>query len=297
MLYFLLIQQCATFVVLHFVLCCAIVNSHLIPQNCSKLGRYKIMLKISRHDFIEQELRKRGSVLISDLCQQLDCSTETIRRDLKELEAAGKVQRIYGGAYLPEAYDKGVPIKLRETFFPQEKQYMADLAMKFIADGEVIMLDSSSTCLRLAQTLLDANRKVTIITNSLSICGIFDKYPIAANVFCLGGKLRSKTSSFVGYKTTELIKSFVVDKAFISCPSLDIHFGLTDNNLDDAMVRKTMLEHSRQHFLIADHTKFTSKSEVVIADLTQINTIITNREVSPEWKAKCDELHITLDYC
>ena len=254
------------------------------------------MLKINRHDIIERELRKNGSVLISDLCQQLDCSTETVRRDLTELEADGKAKRIYGGAYLPETFDKGVPIKLRETFFQPEKQRMADLAMRFISDGDVIMLDSSSTCLQLAHTLLDANRQVTIITNSLSICSTFNKYPIASNVIGLGGQLRTKTSSFVGYQTTDQLKNFTVDKAFISCPSVDINFGLTDNNMEDAMVRRTMLQQSRNRYLVVDHTKFTSNSEVLIADLSQVQTIITNREVSPEWKQKCDDLHITIYY-
>lgn len=75
------------------------------------------MFKIERQAYIENELKKNKSVLISDLCQALDCSMETIRRDLKELEAAGKAQRIYGGAFLPEENDLGVPAKLRETFF------------------------------------------------------------------------------------------------------------------------------------------------------------------------------------
>lgn len=252
------------------------------------------MLKINRHDIIERELRKNGSVLISDLCQLLDCSTETVRRDLTELEADGKARRIFGGAYLPETFDKGVPIQLRETFFQPEKQHMADVAMRYISDGDVIMLDASSTCRQIAQTLLDVNRKITIITNSLSICSIFNKYPISSNVICLGGKLRTKTSSFVGYQTTEQLKNYTVDKAFISCPSVDINFGLTDNNMEDAMVRKTMLQQSRNHYLVVDHTKFTSNSEVLIADLSQIHTIITNREVPPEWKQRCDELHISL---
>lgn len=255
------------------------------------------MLKIDRHTFISKELYDKGSVLISDLCQKLNCSTETIRRDLKELEASGKVRRIYGGAYLPETYDKGVPISLRETFFPHEKQSMAALAMSYIEDGDVLMLDSSSTCLRLAQTLLEADRKVTIITNSLRICNVFNKYPIAANVIGIGGNLSPKTSSFIGYKTTDMLKCYIGDKAFISCPSVDINYGLTDNNLNEAMVRKTILEQTRKHYLIVDHTKFSSHSEVVIGELSEIDAIITNREVSPEWKTKCNSLQIALSYC
>lgn len=254
------------------------------------------MLKINRQNFIEQELREHGSVLISDLCQKLGCSSETVRRDFNEMEISGKVKRIYGGAYLPEVYDKGVPITLRETFFTKEKEHMANLAINYISDGDVLMLDASSTCLRLAQTLLNIRRKVVIITNSLSICKIFNKYSLSMNVICSGGKLSPKTSSFIGYDTVEMLKNYIADKAFISCPSVDINYGLTDNNFDDAEIRRTMLKQSREHFLIADHTKFTSQSEVTIADLTKIQTLITDHEISPAWKKKCEQLHINVSY-
>ena len=75
------------------------------------------MLKLERQLFIEKELHEKGSVLVSELSKVLDCSEETIRRDIKEMEAAGKLNKIHGGAYLPDKYDKGVPIELRESFF------------------------------------------------------------------------------------------------------------------------------------------------------------------------------------
>ena len=68
------------------------------------------MLKLERQLFIEKELHEKGSVLVSELSKVLDCSEETIRRDIKEMEAAGKLNKIHGGAYLPDKYDKGVPI-------------------------------------------------------------------------------------------------------------------------------------------------------------------------------------------
>ena len=72
------------------------------------------MLKIDRQTAIEQELTKNGSVLIPNLSKQLQCSEETIRRDLKELESIGKLTRTHGGAYLMDKYDKSYPTKLRK---------------------------------------------------------------------------------------------------------------------------------------------------------------------------------------
>ena len=65
------------------------------------------MLKLERQLFIEKELHEKGRVLVSEHSKVLDCSEETIRRDIKEMEAAGKLNKIHGGAYLPDKYDKG----------------------------------------------------------------------------------------------------------------------------------------------------------------------------------------------
>lgn len=255
------------------------------------------MLKIERQTYIENELKKNKSVLISDLCQALDCSMETIRRDLKELETAGKAQRIYGGAFLPEENDIGVPARLRETFFPVEKRQMAEHALRFIAKGDVIMLDASTTCLKLSQAIMDAGLPITIITNSLKICDIFNEQPAAAaRIICLGGELHAKTNSFIGYKTTNELSEYIADKSFISCPAIDLSYGLTDNNLASAMVRKGMLQHSRQHFLIADHTKFSSNASVLIAGLSILDTIITDRPLSTRWESECMSQKIQLEY-
>ena len=93
------------------------------------------MLKLERQLFIEKELHEKGSVLVSELSKVLDCSEETIRRDIKEMEAAGKLNKIHGGAYLPDKYDKGVPIELRESFFASEKEQMADKAVDIIKEA------------------------------------------------------------------------------------------------------------------------------------------------------------------
>lgn len=255
------------------------------------------VLKIDRHNKIEQELRSKGSVLIYPLSKKLFCSEETIRRDLNEMEKENKLCRIHGGAYLPETYAKGIPIQLRESYLVKEKELMARHIIEFhIKEKDFLMLDSSSTCLTLAKELLLTNMRLTIITNSLRICNLCNESSSNIKLTCLGGTLSGTNSSFVGYETTDTLQSFIADKSFISCPSIDINYGLVDNNSDEGMVRACMLKQSRQRFLIVDHTKFSESTNVIFADLSNIDVIVTDKKPTSKWEKKCLELNIKMEY-
>lgn len=254
------------------------------------------MLKIDRQNIIEKQLHKKRSVLISDLSKLLECSEETIRRDLREMESADKLCRIHGGAYLPEKYDKGVPIQLRETFYIEEKEQMAQRALNCIKENDVIMLDSSTTCLKLAEALIASQINITLITNSLRICNLCESYQSNINLVCLGGKFHSSTSSFVGYHTLDNLNVYYADKCFISCPFVDTEYGLSDNNFDSAKVREMMIKNSRKHFLLMDHTKIGSKSDILFASLKDIDVLITDYKVSGKWTEVCEKLNCKIDY-
>ena len=80
------------------------------------------MLKIERFARIEEELKKKGSLEIPSLSQMLGCSEETVRRDLRELESVGKLNRIRGGAYLSDKYDKNLRLSSAENALPAGKK-------------------------------------------------------------------------------------------------------------------------------------------------------------------------------
>ncbi|MBO1265426.1 DeoR/GlpR transcriptional regulator [Proteiniclasticum sp. SCR006] len=255
------------------------------------------MLKIDRHKFIIGELNKYGSILISDLSTQLSVSEETIRRDLKELESSGILKRIHGGAFLPEKDDKGAPVEIRETIFSKEKEALSSFVLKnYIKESDTIILDCSTTCLKLAQLIFNTNMKVTIITNSHRISHLFTKQSTQVKLIVIGGEFRHRSNSFVGYQATDSLLYYFADKAFISSPAIDLKLGLLDNNFKESRVRKTMLDQAKQHILIADHTKFFDSAEFVIADLNNIETIVTDKKLSAEWLDVLNNKNIKLDY-
>ena len=126
------------------------------------------MLKIDRQNYILEMLQEKGSILVTDACEALQCSDQTIRRDLQEMEEKGQLVRTYGGAYLSLDEDKSAPVQLREQLIPKEKERIGITASdNFIKDGDVIMMDSSTTCYTLAKHLVKSQANVTIITNSI----------------------------------------------------------------------------------------------------------------------------------
>lgn len=256
-----------------------------------------IMLKIDRQTAIEQELAKNGSVLIPALSQQLHCSEETIRRDLRELEASGKLTRTHGGAYLMEKYDKSYPTKLRKIYFQDIKARMARCAFQYVRENDVIMLDSSTTCLELARTLVDAKYNVTVITNSLLICELCSERLSNINLVCLGGTFRRRTSSFTGYHTTDILSGYHADRAFISCPKITPEQGMSDNHLNEAKVREGMLLHAQERILLMDHTKFGPSANVLFGSLELIDRIITDEPVDGRWDAVQSRTGLKIEYC
>ncbi|MDH6363956.1 DeoR/GlpR family transcriptional regulator of sugar metabolism [Enterococcus sp. PF1-24] len=237
------------------------------------------MLKVDRHKFIQEQLQEKGSIMVSALSFELNVTEETIRRDLEELEQQEKLKRVRGGAYLPQEFDKEVPIQIRENIYTTEKELIAKKAMEFISPNDTIMLDSSTTAYHIALKIKEARIKVTIITNSLKISQLAET-ATGIKLVCTGGVLRQSSNSFVGYSATDSLSQYFADKAFVSCSTLCLKQGMTDNSSREGALRKIMLENAQENYLIVDYTKFDAPSLYKIADLAEVETIITDKPLN-----------------
>lgn len=243
------------------------------------------MLKIQRQHYIEEELHRTGSIIISEISAALSCSEETIRRDLKEMEGKGQLKRIHGGAFLPDTEDKGAPARLRELCIPETKKTIARLALQeAIRDNDLIFLDSSTTCLTLARLILTRKLPITVITNSLNIIALFDGASKETAFIAIGGKYRRRSRSFVGELAVSAIKGFHADAAFISCSAVDRQLGLLDNSEHECRIRQKMMLHSKKRYLLMDHTKFSDSGDYIISDFSSVTGVITDRPPGKDWE-------------
>ncbi|WP_455258602.1 DeoR/GlpR family DNA-binding transcription regulator [Peptoniphilus asaccharolyticus] len=241
------------------------------------------MIKIERHSQIIKYLETHNILSVAEIAEILKCSEETIRKDLIELESQNRLRRTRGGAYLENIYDRGFGNYIKKELMKDEKNYIANMAMKFINAKDLIIMDSSTTCVELAKKLIDKKIYVTVITNSLEIANLCSTSE-NINLISIGGEFQNKTNSFIGYQTIDLLKTYRADISFVSFPTIDMEFGLGENNIENLKIRKTMLKHSKNKILLMDHTKFTDESAVIFTEIEDIDLLITDKELSEEWR-------------
>ena len=230
------------------------------------------MLNRHRREHILGKLSAEHRVSVMEMAQALQVSDETIRRDLKDLEAEGHLRRVHGGA-VPLAPIHDQPIDERWRKRAKEKGVIARLALEQISDETVIFLDTGSTTLTLARQLSGfANLK--LYTNSLKIAQAASAHH-GVTVHLTPGRLREVELDLVGYDTVSYIQQFYFDIAFMGVAAIDLDRGLMDYEEDEARVRQALLKSSRLRVFLADGSKFGKTGNVQTAPFADVDQIIT----------------------
>lgn len=243
------------------------------------------MYTIQRQSKILELLEQQGQVDVHTLADDFASSRETIRRDLREMEASGLLKRTHGGAVsLTNGFSQGYeyPLFAREIQKYEEKQSICRAAAKLLEDGDTIFLDNSSTTMRFLH-YVPANIRVTAVTNSIQVlleAGKLNNNNV--NVVSLGGALNVKNYSVTGLLTNRLSRLFFPDKAIMSCRGITAKAGMTDASFLEVEVKRIMIDQSKQLILLADHTKFGLTGAIHIGALDEIDTIVTDSKVSAE---------------
>lgn len=239
------------------------------------------MLAIARRNAIKEQLQERKSVTITDLAARLNVTKETIRRDLRVMEESGELIRTHGGAYILEGVQNDIDISTRQVLKMEEKQIIAQKCDALIQPGDFIYLDCSTTAWFIARKLVD--RKVTVLTSSLEIANILSNSS-TVHLYLIGGEFSRSTMSFTGDGAMSSLQRYFVDKAFISCRSVSMEYGITDTHESIAALRRVALEHAKQKYLVVDHTKLNNTSFASLIPLRELDGIVMDTEFSPEWK-------------
>lgn len=250
-------------------------------QHETKRKRGVVMLAIERRNAILEKLQKEKRVVVSELSQLYQVTEETIRRDLEKLENEGLAIKSYGGAVLNEENVFGLPFNIRKNQCVVEKKKIAGLIAEMVRDQETIMLDVSSTAVYIANGLRE-KKNLTVITNSVEI--VVDLFDMPEwTVISTGGVAREKSFALVGPHTDQMLSSYHVDKAIISCKGLHLDAGITDYDEQDASSKRMMLKAAKERILVADHTKFDEIAFVKVTEWPAITKIVTDRKPPGKW--------------
>jgi DeoR/GlpR family transcriptional regulator of sugar metabolism len=181
------------------------------------------VLTDERRSLILGRLRTQGRVLATDLTAELGVSADTVRRDLRELDAAGLLRRVHGGA-LPRHGDAS-PFATRARRAPEAKASIARRAAGCVRDGQVVVLDGGTTTLELARALRD-DLSVNVITTSPPIALALAGHP-RLEVTVVGGTLRPNALVTVGATAIEVLRMIRADVVFLGVCGLHPEIGVT----------------------------------------------------------------------
>lgn len=227
-----------------------------------------------RRERLRQIVRSRHAVRVEDLRSELGVSTATIRRDLDELEEAGALRRVHGGAV---AVDGVRPIEARfeakAATHTEEKRRIAARALELVEPDSSVYLDAGSTCLELARLLAERD-DVTVVTNSLpAIVELAGRGP---RLVVVGGELRPLSQAIVGPLSARLLDELFVDRAFMGTFSLSLESGLTTTDPGEAFTKGRVLTRAREVVLLVDSSKLGTRSFAHAGHLDQVDVVITD---------------------
>ncbi|MGI6140897.1 MAG: DeoR/GlpR family DNA-binding transcription regulator [Caldicoprobacterales bacterium] len=238
------------------------------------------MVRIERYDHICSLLREYQYLSVKRLAKLLYVSEATIRRDLKYLSDAGLIRRTFGGAALIEGMYADIPLVVRDEEHTKEKEVIAAIAAQLIKDGDVIIIDSSSTLFKLIPHL--QRRTNTVITNSPKVAMALTENP-GIEVYSTGGKLRDNSISYVGRAAENMIADCNCDTMFFSSKGIDRN-QLTDTSEDEARLKVAMMRRSKCIVAMHDSSKFDKVAFSKICGLDKLDYLITDKDPGDAWK-------------
>lgn len=247
------------------------------------------MLAIMRKNTIREQLQIQKSVRITDLASLLNVTKETIRRDLREMEQDGELIRTHGGAYILDGVQNDIDISTRQVLKTAEKELIAQKVETLVHSGDSIFLDGSTTSWVIAKSI--TNRHLTVLTPSLEIAKILSASE-TIKLHVIGGEFSPATMSFTGNSALRTLEQYYVDKAIISCRSVSMESGITDTNDSDAALHKLILAHSRQKYLVVDHSKLDNTSFSYVAPISILDGIVMDKDFSATWQRYLNQHHV-----
>lgn len=228
------------------------------------------MIPYERQELIVKHLTETGLLKIDDLQRLLpSVSISTLRRDLKELEKLGKIEYLTGGAIKLHDTSGELSIVAKNTLNSAEKAAIARRAENEVADGDIIYLDSGSTCTALLQHLLA--RPVTVYTTNADACAITEH--VTASIVVIGGTLNPLTSSLCGPITEHTLRELFFDKAFLGVNAVDDERGAMTPGYEEAAKKRLVRANSQTTYLLCDSSKFHQFSNVKVFDLAGVTLI------------------------
>ena len=231
------------------------------------------MLTTRRKKILLERLAADGQLVARTLALEFDISEDTIRRDLRELAAEGRLQRVHGGA-LPASAALG-DLAVREQVSTADKAALGRYGASLVQAGQVVILDGGTTALQVARHLRPGLR-ATIVTHSPTVAVELARHA-QVEVRMLGGRLFRHSMVNVGADVIAAAARLRADLFFLGVTGVHPDAGLSTGDAEEAAVKRALMERAAETVVLASAEKLMAASPFVVAPLADASLVAVPR--------------------
>ena len=229
------------------------------------------MLIEERRQKILKYVESCGKATVDELCAHVFASAPTVRRDITAMEKQGGIKKVYGGVMPPAAADREIPMSSREQESADAKKKMARRASELVRDGDVILLDGSSSAKALVPFLAQFKEIIVITSGAKTAVELAEA---GVRSFCTGGKMLTRSFSYVGSHAEEFVRSVNADILFFSCHGFDEGVA-TDLATDEVALRRVMMKQAKRKILLCDKSKYGKRYMYNLCTADEVDEVIS----------------------
>lgn len=264
--------------------------------------KIKGIIPEQRRALVLEHIQRRDVISVQEVARLIGASVSTVRRDFKELASRGIIVRVHGGAKmaLSQQTTSEPDYHFTSHVFVSEKEAIGRTAAGLLKSGQSVLFDSSSTVFQAARAVIQKRLQILALTNDLNIAKTMADSP-QIQLKVTGGSLRPGSYTLIGDPGQSFLESLHVDVCFLgvhaitpsrqttgqsgrnACPTL------SDTSLEIVAMKRRMAQAARKTVVLADSSKFGLSAFSDVCPLTDINIIITDRNIKPDYQTSLEQ--------
>lgn len=243
------------------------------------------MIKAERHDRIMAELARRGAVGVQDLARLLGTSSATVRRDIAELDSSNALLRTHGGAALRDRREE-VSYDAKIMAYLPEKRRIGAYAASLLQPEMTIGCGGGTTVMQMISSI--KRMTLQVVTTAVNVA-LELREADNIDVMLTGGTMRKRTAETVGHVCERTLRDVNLDLAVIGADGIDVGFGYTTYDREEAYTNRVLISRARQVWILADHSKADQVRPAVIDAIGAASLVITDAAAPADFVRRVEE--------